>query len=68
MKKLLILLTISSLSFLACNNAANEESTEVSSDSSVIEPSTGNPPVNPADTMIINADTTPVTTDSSTTL
>ncbi|HMR85596.1 MAG TPA: hypothetical protein PKE30_20780 [Niabella sp.] len=53
---------------MACNNAANEESTEVSSDSSVIEPSTGNPPVNPADTMIINADTTPVTTDSSTTL
>ncbi len=67
MKKLLILLAISSLGFLACNNTANEESTEVSSDSSVIEPSTGNPPVNPADTMV-NADTTPVTTDTSTTL
>ncbi|MGC4232015.1 MAG: hypothetical protein QM594_03305 [Niabella sp.] len=67
MKKLLILLTISSLGFLACNNAANEESTEVSSDSSVIEPSLGNPPVNPADTMI-NADTTPAATDSSITL
>lgn len=67
MKKLFILLTISSLGFLACNNSANEESTEVSSDSSVIEPSAGNPPVNPADTLI-NSDTTSALIDSSTTL
>ncbi|WP_460685762.1 hypothetical protein [Niabella aquatica] len=64
MKKIFILLLVSSLGFLACNNSSNETSTEPSSDSSVIEPSAGNPPVNPADTMI-HSDTTSAATDSS---
>lgn len=50
---------ISLLAFAACNNTNNNENpedTSVSADSSVTEPVTGNPPVNPTDTMV-NIDT-----------
>lgn len=67
MKKLFILFAISSLGFVACNDASNEEGTEsveVSADSSSVDPSLGNPPVNPTDTMV-NLDTTSASADTS---
>ena len=67
MKKVLFLLAISSLGFVACNNSADGNSTEDStamSDSTVIDPTVGNPPVNPTDTMV-NVDTTTAPTDTS---
>ncbi|MCH5598583.1 hypothetical protein [Niabella ginsengisoli] len=67
MKKLFFLLAISSLGFVACNNAADGDSTEdttlVTTDSSAIDPTLGNPPVNPTDTMV-NLDTTTTPTDT----
>lgn len=68
MKKLFILFAISSLGFVACNNAAEGEgsadSLNVSADSSAVDPTLGNPPVNPTDTMV-NLDTTTAAQDSS---
>ncbi len=68
MKKLFILFAISSLGFVACNNASegegNPDSVNVSSDTSVVDPTLGNPPVNPTDTMV-NLDTTTSAADSS---
>ncbi len=68
MKKLFILFAISSLGFVACNNASegegNSDSTGTGSDSSVVDPTLGNPPVNPTDTMV-NLDTTTAIEDSS---
>ncbi|MGE9314148.1 hypothetical protein ACLOAU_21015 [Niabella sp. CJ426] len=68
MKKLFILFAISSLGFVACNNASegegNSDSTGTSSDTTAVDPTLGNPPVNPTDTMV-NLDTTAVSSDSS---
>ncbi len=68
MKKLFILFAISSLGFVACNNAAEGEggadSTNLSSDTTAVDPTLGNPPVNPTDTMV-NLDTTTAAEDSS---
>ncbi|WP_346237199.1 hypothetical protein ABDK00_011785 [Niabella insulamsoli] len=68
MKKLFFLLVISSLGFVACNNAADgeggEDTTIISADSTVVDPTLGNPPVNPTDTMV-NLDTTTTPTDTS---
>lgn len=61
MKKLFILFAISSLGFVACNNASEGET---SSDTTVVDPTLGNPPVNPTDTMV-NLDTTTAAEDSS---
>ncbi|HTG57524.1 MAG TPA: hypothetical protein VL943_14705 [Niabella sp.] len=61
MKKLFILFAISSLGFIACNNASEGEG---SSDTTVVDPTLGNPPVNPTDTMV-NLDTTSAATDTS---
>ena len=67
MKKLFILFAISSLGFVACNNAADgegaEDSTSMMTDSSVVDPTLGNPPVNPTDTMV-NVDTMAAPTDT----
>ena len=67
MKKLFIILSISTLGFVACNNSANnnntEDSTELSADSSATSPSLEAPPVNPSDT-VVNLDTTAEVTDS----
>ncbi len=69
MKKLFILFAISSLGFVACNNASegegNSDSTNVSADTTAVDPTLGNPPVNPTDTMV-NLDTTAAPSDSST--
>lgn len=67
MKKLFILFAISSLGFVACNNAAEGEGSADStnsSDTSAVDPTLGNPPVNPTDTMV-NLDTTAAATDTS---
>ncbi|WP_114790884.1 hypothetical protein U0035_20960 [Niabella yanshanensis] len=61
MKKLFILFAISSLGFVACNNASEGEG---NSDTTVVDPTLGNPPVNPTDTMV-NLDTTSAATDTS---
>lgn len=60
MKKLFILFAISSLGFVACNNASESEDSTETSDTSVVDPTLGNPPVNPTDTMV-NLDTTAAT-------
>ncbi|ULT42060.1 hypothetical protein KRR40_47290 [Niabella defluvii] len=54
---------------MACNNASegegNSDSTNVSADTTAVDPTLGNPPVNPTDTMV-NLDTTAAPSDSST--
>jgi len=67
MKKLFFLLIISSLSFAACNNATEsttESAPEGDTSAVIADPALGNPPINPADTMV-NLDTTAVPADSS---
>ncbi|MFT4095201.1 MAG: hypothetical protein QM640_16340 [Niabella sp.] len=63
MKKLFIALVISIIGFVACDNSANNKE-GTSQDTSVTEPVTGNPPVNPADTMPSIDSTSPSATDT----